>query len=167
MREIVDRAIEELCSAFAKNGYNPTPIIDLGVLVANADGTVDERERAILRDIYQTLLETTLSAEVVDHLVTSSLEVIEAAGAEPRARLIAEILRDCDAVEPGITVALAVAFASQGLSSAERKVIERVSDAAGLERAELDAIVQEVGKHSDPDPVSVRNLLAAGPRSSR
>jgi tellurite resistance protein len=167
MREIVDTAIEELCSAFAKNGYNPTPIIDLGVLVASADGTVDERERAMLKEIYQALLDTTLTAEVADHLVTASLEVIEAAGAEPRARLVAEILDDCHAVEPGLTVALAVAFASEGLSAAERSVIERVAEAASLPKATLDALIEKVRKHSDPDPVSVRNLLASGPRSAR
>src|SRR5690348_1014669 len=98
MKEIIHPAIEELCSAFEKNGYSPTPIIDLGVLVANADGTIDEREREILREIFQELLETKLTREVVDALVSASAEVAEAAGAEPRARLVAAILHDCDAV---------------------------------------------------------------------
>src|SRR6476646_10239006 len=116
MRKIIANAIDELCTAFAQHGYNPTPIIDIGVLVASADGTVDEREREMLLDVFQKLLDTALTAEVVDHLVTASLEVIEAAGAESRARLVAAILKDCDAVEPGLRVALALAFASQGLT---------------------------------------------------
>ena len=95
MREIITAAIEELCDAFERQGYNPTPIIDIGVLVASADGKVDEREREMLLDVFQTLLGTTLTAEVVDNLVTASLEVIEAAGAESRARLVASILSDC------------------------------------------------------------------------
>lgn len=161
MRDIVGPAIEELCTAFSRNGYNPTPIIDLGVLVANADGEVDEEERAILSDVFQALLETALTPEVVENLVTASLEVIQAAGAESRARLVAEILRDCDAVEPGVLVALAVAFASKGLSSAERAVIDRIAAASGLPKARLGELVERVRSRVEGDPVSVRNILAA------
>lgn len=164
MRDIVAAAIDQLCAAFERYGYNPTPIIDLGVLVVIADGVVDEKEREVLLDLFQTLLDTKLSPEVVDHLVTASMQVVEAAGAESRARLIAEILVDCDAVEPGILVALAVAYASEGLSSEEQKVIERIADAARLPRARLDRLIGRVRLRADGgDPMSVRSLLAAGP----
>lgn len=160
MREVIDPAVDELCSAFERGGYNPTPIIDLGVLVASANGTVDVREREMLHDVFQALLETNLTAEVVDHLVSASLEVIELAGAESRARLVAAILRDCNAVEPGVRVALAVAFASQGLDPAERKVIERIASAGGMSAARLAELTLEIRKHADPDPVSVRMSIA-------
>jgi tellurite resistance protein len=160
MRDIVAGAIDHLCVAFERHGYNPTPIIDLGVLVASADGVVDDKEREILFDLFQTLLDTKLSAEVVEALVTSCVQVIEAAGPESRARLVAEILRDCDAVEPGILVALAVAFASEGLSQEERVVIERIADAAKLPRARLEEIVSRVRSVADGAPISVRTLLA-------
>jgi tellurite resistance protein len=164
MREIVVPAVEQLCAAFDRGGYNPTPIIDLGVLVAGADGTVDVKERDILLDIFQTLLGTKLSAEVVDHLITASLEVIKAAGTEARERLVAAILHDCDAVEPGILVALAVAFASQGLSSDENAVITRIASAAGLKDDRLAKLVAEVKAHvDDDDPVSVRMKLGSVP----
>jgi tellurite resistance protein len=163
MREIVDPAIEQLCSAFDRYGYNPTPIIDLGVLVASAGGKPDERERDILLDVFSTLLDTKLTPEVVDCLVTASLEVIEAAGAENRARLIAAILHDCDAVEPGVLVALAVAFASEGLSSAERNVIWRIAKAGGVTAERLDELVEAVRKHSGDGPHSVRDSLRPVP----
>lgn len=167
MRDIVAAAIDQLCTAFERCGYNPTPIIDLGVLVVIADGVVDDKEREVLLDLFQTLLDTKLSPEVVDHLVTASVQVVEAAGAESRARLIAEILLDCDAVEPGILVALAVAYASEGLSNEELKVIERIADAAELPRARLDRLIGRVRLRADGgDPMSVRSLLAAGPPSS-
>jgi tellurite resistance protein len=156
MRKIISDAIDELCAAFERGGYNPTPVIDLGVLVASADGKVDERERAMLLDVCQNLLDTTLTAEVVDHLVTASVEVIEAAGAESRARLIASILQDCNAVEPGVKVALALSFASQGLTKAEAKVVERIATAGGLSAARLAELTDEIRKHADPDPISVR-----------
>ena len=163
MRAIVVSAVDQLCYSFERYGYNPTPIIDLGVLVVAADGTVDDKEREVLLDLFQTLLDTKLSAEVVDHLVTASLEVIEAAGAASRARLIAEILTDCDAVEPGLVVALAVAYASEGFTKAERIVVERIADAAKLPRARLEELVQKVGSTLGGDPISVRSLLAARP----
>jgi tellurite resistance protein len=161
IREIVGPAIDQLCAAFERGGYNPTPIIDLGVLVVNADGVVDKQEREVLLDVFQTLLDTKLSGDVVDHLVTASVQVIEAAGAESRARLIAEILVDCDAVEPGILVALAVAYASEGLSKEERVVIERIADASRLPRARLEELIRRVHARADGDPTSVRSLLAS------
>lgn len=159
MRKIIASAIDELCRAFEACGYNPTPVIDIGVLVASADGTIDQREREMLLDVFQTLLDTTLTAEVVDHLVTASVEVIEAAGAESRARLIASILRDCDAVEPGVKVALALSFASQGLTKDEAKVVERIALEGGLSAARLAELTEEVRRHADPDPVSVRQSI--------
>ncbi|GAC1523612.1 MAG: hypothetical protein NVS3B10_23410 [Polyangiales bacterium] len=159
MRKIIAKAVDELCKAFERHGYNPTPIIDIGVLVASADGKVDEREREMLLDIFQTLLDTTLTAEVVDHLVTASLEVIEAAGAESRARLVGAILKDCDAVEAGVRVAIAVAFASQGMTAAERTVVERIATAGGIHPARLSALLDEVKSYADGDPISVRQSI--------
>src|SRR5262245_37004478 len=40
---VVKAAVASLCSRFEDGGYALTPIIDLGALVANADGTVDEK----------------------------------------------------------------------------------------------------------------------------
>jgi tellurite resistance protein len=165
MRQMIANAIDELCSAFEKQGYNPTPVIDIGVLIASADGVVDAREREMLLDLFQTLLDTTLTPEHVDNLVTASLEVIEAAGAESRARLVAAILRDCDAVEPGVRVALALSHASQGLNSAERKVVQRIADAGGLTAERLAELTKEVSAFSDGDPISVRGSIVPQLRS--
>lgn len=162
MRALVAAAIDQLCAAFERHGFNPTPIIDLGVLVVSADGRVDSKEKEVLSDLFQTLLDAKLTPEVVDALVTSCLSVIDAAGAESRARLIAAILEDCDAVEPGLMVALAVAFASEGLSKNELVVIERIADAAEFPRSRLDELVAKVKARAEGDPISVRGLLAAG-----
>lgn len=160
--DTVSPAIDELCDAFEKGGYNPTPIIDLGVLVAYADGKIDDKEHAMLQEVFTTLLGTSLNGEVVDALVDASVEVIKAAGAEERARLVGTILRDCDAGAPGCVVALALAFASEGLSEGEQKVVNRIAEAAGVTKEELDALTKKVRVLSDRDPVSVRNLLATG-----
>jgi tellurite resistance protein len=146
MRELVDEAIVDLCEKFEKGGYMPSPLLDLGVLVASADGKVDEKERETLAEIFQSLLETKLSADIVGHLIAASLEVIEEAGVEPRARLVGEILRDCDAVRPGLLVATAVALASEGLSASERRVIDAIARAGGIEEAEVEEVVRELSE---------------------
>lgn len=160
--ETVSPAIDQLCDAFDRGGYNPTPIIDLGVLVAYADGKIDDKEHAMLSDVFGTLLGTTLNGEVVDALVTASVDVIKQAGAEERARLVGTILRDCDAGEPGLVVALAVAFASEGLSKNEQLVVDRIAEASGVSKNKLEELTKKVRTISDRDPVSVRNLLATG-----
>jgi tellurite resistance protein len=160
--DVVSPAIDQLCDAFDKGGYNPTPIIDLGVLVANADGKVDDRERSMLSDVFTTLLGTSLNADVVDALLTASLEVIKQAGAEERARLVGTILKDCDAGEPGLIVAIAVAFASEGLNENEQRVVDRIAEAADVPKERLDHLTKKVRDLSDRNPVSVRNLLATG-----
>ena len=160
MHEIIAPAIEELCSAFEQGGYYPTPVIDIGVLVANADGTIDDQERTLLSEIFQTLLETKLPPEVVDALISSSAEVIRVAGAEARARLVGAILHDCDAAEPGLRVALAIAFASEGLSGAERSVIDRIAEAAEIPKARVAELEVELRKFTDEGgPESARRSL--------
>ena len=143
-------AITRLLDHFERGDYNPTPIIDLGVLVANADGVVDAREIETLRDILEPLLGAQLNAELVGYLVEASLSVIRSAGVEPRMRVIAEILMDCDAVEEGVIVALAVAYASEGLSGAERTLVTQLAKASELPDDRLAALIERVRIEMEP-----------------
>jgi tellurite resistance protein len=141
---VIRDAVASLCSLFAEGGYALTPVIELGTLVVNADGNVDERELEMLRYLYHALLGSQIDPDTVQHLMRSSIEVMGAVGVEARARLIAEILLDCDAVEQGLTVALGVAFASDGLAEAERSIIAAIAHAAGLPVGRLDQLIDEV-----------------------
>jgi tellurite resistance protein len=130
------------------------------VLIANADGTIDERERALLSEVFQALLETNVTPEVVDALISASVEVIDKAGADARSRLTAAILRDCDAAEPGLRVAIAMAFASEGLTNAERGVIDKIAAAAGVSQERVEELIAEVKKYTDDGgPTSARLSL--------
>ena len=164
MQLLIATAIDELCLAFYRGGYNPTPIIDLGILIASADGEVDDHERAVLLEVFQALLNARLTPEIVDHLVTASLDVMAVAGAASRARHVAAILHDCDALEPGIRVAITLALASRGLSAAEFEVIERIALAGGMKAPRLREIASELRAHAAPDPVSVRQSLTPSVR---
>ena len=141
---LIQSAVESLSKRFEGGDYNPTPIIDLGVLVANADGTVDEEELATLRVIFGRLMGAQFDAEVVGHLIEASRQVIEVAGVNARLRLIAEILKDCNAVEEGVTVALGVAYASGGLSPSERTLVSSLSQASGLSPNRLEELIESV-----------------------
>lgn len=153
----VTEAVEVLCARFEAGDYNPTPLIDIGALVANADGVVDEEEIDTLRRILGPMLGEEIEAEIVGFLIDASIRVIQADGVEARARLVSEILLDCDAVEQGIKVALGVAFASNGFSDAERGVIEKLARGAGLPDARLQELVTKVRElYADIPPQSQR-----------
>jgi len=141
---IIEKAVSDLASRFDAGGYALSPIVDLGALVANADGTVDDREAEMLQYLFSALLGTKYTADMIGHLVQASLRVILEAGLEPRARHLAEILLDCDAVEQGLTVALCVACASDGISEAERSVVRTIAHAAHWSDKELDALTARV-----------------------
>jgi tellurite resistance protein len=144
LNPMIQQAARNLCERFDSNDYNPTPIVDLGALVANADGTVDKDELEALCQMLEPMLGTQLNTEIVGYLVEASLRVLEAAGVQPRIRLIANILMDCDAVEEGMVIALAVAHASDGLSAEERKVIESLAREARFPLPQLDELNRKV-----------------------
>ncbi|MCC6552172.1 MAG: hypothetical protein IT372_04005 [Polyangiaceae bacterium] len=149
---VVEKAAEALCARFEQGEYNPTPIIDLGALVASADGTVDAQEIDTLRQIVGPMLRARLDGELIGYLIEASAQVIRAAGVEPRVRLLAEILLDCDAVEEGVLVALGVAFASEGLSDPERAVIASLARSARLPDGRLEALITDVRRASEASP---------------
>jgi hypothetical protein len=141
---IIEEAVGVLCSRFEAGGYALTPVIDIGALIANADGSVDEEELEMLGYLFEALLGSHLGKEALRPLVRASLQVLLEAGLEPRARFLTEILVDCHAVEEGLTVALGVAFASEGLSNAERDIISTMAKCARMPQKQLDALIEKV-----------------------
>jgi tellurite resistance protein len=141
---LLELSLQTLVARLEKNDYGVTPIVDLGTMVANADGTIDPEEIDVLRYLFQESLGTRLSPQMVEHLITSSLEATARTDAAQRAKLVTEILLDCDAVEEGLTVALAVAFASEGLSPSEQSLIASIAARAGVSPPRLEALVAQV-----------------------
>ncbi|WP_394833348.1 TerB family tellurite resistance protein [Pendulispora rubella] len=141
---LIRETVETVCELFERGDYNPTAIIDLGVLVANADGTIDDDEVEALRLIFGRLLRTQLDVDLVSPLIVASREVIDAAGVGSRLRLIAEILKDCDAVEEGVIVALGIAYSSEGFSASERTLIGSLAQACNLPSSRLEELIETV-----------------------
>src|ERR1700677_2239399 len=90
--------------------------VDLAVLVAMADGTIDADERAALSAGLDSLMRAQMAAPVVRHLIRESKNQIETAGPEARAKVIGHQLADHGAADEGLRLALAIAFSSDGLS---------------------------------------------------
>jgi tellurite resistance protein len=141
---MVRDAIDRLLRQFEAGDYNPTPLIDLGALVANADGKVEPEELEALRGILEPMLGADLDDELVSFLVNASAKSIAEYGVGPRMRVTAQILEDCDAVENGVLVALAIAFAGKGLGIPERTVIEQLATECELPKPRLEALIDEV-----------------------
>jgi tellurite resistance protein len=115
--------------------------IDLAVLVAMADGTIDADERAALTAGLDALMRAQMAAPVVRHLIRESKNQVEAAGPEARAKVIGRQLADHAAADEGLRLALAIAFSSEGLSDLERERISVVARAAGVSDARFAALV--------------------------
>jgi tellurite resistance protein len=164
---VVTEAVEVLCARFEAGDYNPTPLIDIGALVANADGVIDEQEIDTLRRILEPMLGAELDAQVVRFLIDASVRVIQADGVDAKIRLVAEILLDCDAVEPALVVALGVAFASEGFSDAERGVVEKLATATSFPSDRLRTLIEKARESYDGIPPQSQRRKAVDVPSSR
>lgn len=164
---VVTEAVEVLCTRFEAGDYNPTPLIDIGALVANADGVIDEQEIDTLRRILEPMLGAELDGQVVRFLIDASVRVIQAEGVDPKVRLVAEILLDCDAVEPALVVALGVAFASEGFSDAERSIVEKLAAATEYPSDKLRGLIDKARESYEGIPPQSQRRKATDVPSSR
>src|SRR5690242_15758973 len=85
-------------------------VVDLAVLVALADGTIDDAEMAALAESIGTLVGGMLDPRMTRHVVRESRAKIEAAGAEARAQAIGESLAVHAAAEEGLRLGLSIAW---------------------------------------------------------
>lgn len=162
---LLEDTVVVLMERLAAMEYYPTPIIDLGVLVAQSDGVIEDEELGLLRELFGELLGTKLRGKLAQHLIDASLEVTKMAGAEARIRVLAEVLDDCGAVEEGLIIAASIANASHGIGPVETKLLESLAKACNAPAGMLAAVIKRVEKAPVPLPTSSRMSLAAMPIS--
>jgi len=133
--------VDALRARFRGDDEGITTAVDLAVLVAAADGTIDAEERAALTASLEAIMGSTVALTVVRYLVREARNQIEAVGAEARARAIGGLLAANGAADDGLRLALAIAFASDGLSAPEREVVSVVAKAAGASESRLEALI--------------------------
>lgn len=125
--------------------------VDLAVLVALADGTIDADEKSALTATLEALMRGRMAPHVVRHLIRESKNQIENAGAEARARAVGRELANHGAADDGLRLGLAIAFASDGLSETERACLAQVAKAAGMSDARFAALAAAAA--NPPAPV--------------
>ncbi len=141
---MVTEALDRIARKFEDADYNPTPLIDLGALVTNADGKVDDDEKAALGALLEPLLHAHLDSELVGFLVDASLKVLARAGTARRLEVLAAILHDCDAVDEAVIVALAVGLSAGKLGDPEKKFIAELGRACEVEPEHIAELTKKV-----------------------
>jgi tellurite resistance protein len=125
--------------------------VDLAVLVAMADGTIDPDERAALTAALDAVMKAQMAAPVVRHLIRESKNQIDAEGPQARAKAIGHQLADHGAADEGLRLALAIAFSSEGMCDVERDIIAVIAEAAGVSDARFAALVASAAAPPPPD----------------
>jgi hypothetical protein len=125
-------------------------IVELAVLVALADNEIDEVELVALHETVGIVVGD-VQTGLARHLINTCVASIRERGLEACAESVRDALAASEALEDGLIVAYAVAFASDGLSIPERGAIqalwegtsipyERVSQLRDMVRAAVDAV---------------------------
>jgi tellurite resistance protein len=135
------RLIDDLLLHFPAGDEGLIALVDLAVLVAVADGVIDPAERQALSQSIEALIGGQVPESMVEHLVSESCAQIQALGPEAAAHSVGTVLAARGAAAEGVRLGLAIARVSEGMSAIELQRVREVARAAGLDAAELDAIV--------------------------
>jgi tellurite resistance protein len=139
-------SLQKLQARFLSNPDLPGVdiLIDIAVLIATADGTIDEQEQEALQKTIRALVGASLTPAQVAREISSSVDSIKAIGPTKKAEHLGASLRALETVEDGLRFGAIVAYISQGLSSEERSVLVHIADAAQLPQEQLNVLLKEV-----------------------
>lgn len=116
------------------------PLLEVAVLVADADGAIDDLEAATLAETVRAL-----GMEGEDEASISKRAArLRKAGSTPSLARLAEELRTLGLDEDGLTAAVLMAYANSGIATEERAVLDALAMALGLDIAALDARVDTI-----------------------
>lgn len=124
--------IDELCSAFGSREEALILLTDLAVLVAAADGTIDQAEVLALTASLEAMLASQVAPMLVGVVVDESRSRIGERGAEAVAAQLGETLARHGVAEEGLRLAFAIAASSEGVSDVERQRIDIIARAANV-----------------------------------
>lgn len=139
-----------LCARVQGDPAASKRVMDLLCLVAAADGEVDDDEASALARTMGVLLGGALHDAVVKLLIGGSLDELGAQGFDAKVAEVASSLRTYGAVEEGLMLAIAMAYASGGFSGPERAVVLRLARAMDVRDDRLAVILAAVRREVDP-----------------
>lgn len=118
---------------------------EAGFLAANADGNVDDDERAMLVAAIETLSKGAVIEWEADALIESCAARAEKNGGAARAEAVGARLKDLGQPEAGLLFAAFVAQSSGGIDKKESAVLHAIGKAAGVAKAKVTALLKRVG----------------------
>lgn len=118
---------------------------EAGFLAANADGAVDEEERAMLVKAIEVLSVGAVIEWEVETLLDGCADRIKAEGDAKRADLVGQKLKALDQPEAALLFAAFVAQASGGIDKKESAVLHAIGKSAGVAKNKVSALLKRVG----------------------
>lgn len=115
---------------------------EAGFLAANADGNVDDEERAMLVAAIDTLSKGAVIEWEADALIESCAE---RTAKGDRAEAVGARLKALGQPEAGLLFAAFVAQASGGIDKKESAVLHAIGKAAGVAKPKVTALLKRVG----------------------
>lgn len=135
--------VDRLCARFPDRDEGFAVLTDLIVLIAAADRIIDETEKRALAESIETMLASHIAPRLLRAVVDESRLRIRGVGPELSADSIGRKLAARHAAEDGLRLAAYIAAVSEGISSDERKRIERVALAAGVPTSRLEDLLAD------------------------
>jgi len=118
---------------------------EAGFLAANADGAVDEEERAMLVKAIEVLSVGAVIEWEVETLLDGCADRIKAEGDAKRADLVGQKLKALGQPEAALLFAAFVAQASGGIDKKESAVLHAIGKSAGVAKNKVSALLKRVG----------------------
>jgi tellurite resistance protein len=120
--------------------------VEAGYLAANADGNVDDDERAAIVRAVEILSAGAVIEWEAEDLVAECAKRGEADGAGKRQEALGHELKALGQSEAGLYFAALVAHASGGVDEKETAVLESIGKAAGVGSKRVKDIVKKAAK---------------------
>ncbi|MBI2394784.1 MAG: hypothetical protein HYV09_34765 [Deltaproteobacteria bacterium] len=126
-------------------------ILELGCLVAIADGHADDAERAALHRVLKELCNVDLGDEAMAQMIESAQEVVASDGMDARCDQVGASLKALGLSELGVELAALIGLVSHGLDQHELAALGRIAAAAELDDARLSALIGTVDRELSGD----------------
>lgn len=149
MHPIILKTAEALLAHFEASGNSSAGIVDLATLVASADGNIDGAELKMLEGLLVSMLGAGVEPATLQRMLRSSARQIDSAGIEPSSRALGRLLVTVGGVDEGLTLALGIAYVSDGISPAERAVINGLANGAEVDAGRLASLEKAIAAAID------------------
>lgn len=121
-------------------------LLEAACVVAVADGTADDAERDVIREVALTLGGLDLDAPALDRMVQGVVSAVADGGIERRCEKIAGRLKALNLGEVGLGVAVLVAQVSHGMDARELEVLRCLAAALGVNDVNLADVIHKVDR---------------------